>query len=258
MPRRKYKASAGDKKRVPGSYRPAALDVSSGSPTRAMLNQRPKKKVKKIQKKRYKNRRSFSEPSQVPQNAITLFCDGCCFPTNPGKCGWAFAECESGDRCYGGIPWGTNNQAEMTAAIEALRHVAEKTLHMNGRPVIVFCDSQYVVRGCMQWLSKWKQNGWKKSCENESKLKNLELWKEIDELLEKTGAKFRWVKGHNGNHWNELCDRLASEGATKQIRKLLPGNGGRKPALSLIVDVEFVTMSSFTEDFLVSAETLLF
>jgi len=269
MPRRKYKASAGDHKGTPSSYRPSKSDIRKGSPTREDLNgynknkintfkARSKKKATKIQKKNFKNRRSFSEPDRVPQNAITLFCDGCCFPTNPGKCGWAFVECESGDRCFGGIPFATNNVAEMTGAIETMKYVAEKDLHMDGRPVVVFCDSQYVVRGCMQWLPKWKKNGWKKTADGGSSLKNVDLWKQIDELLEKTGVQFRWVKGHNGNHYNDMCDRLASEGAVKQIKKLLIGPNHKRNFTSSPVLAEYTMMSSFTEDFLVSSEPLLF
>lgn len=146
----------------------------------------------------------------------------------------------------------------MTGAIESLKYVAEKDLHMDGRPVIVFCDSQYVVRGCMQWLPKWKQSNWKKGGGDGSGLKNVELWKEIDDLLQETGVQFRWVKGHNGNHWNELCDRLANEGAVKQIRKMLPGNGRKKLLPCLPVEGDCAMMSSMSEDFLFSSEPLLF
>lgn len=256
MPRRKYKASAADKKGTPRSYRPSASDLSKGSPTRSSLGSRPKKKAKKIHKKTYNRRRSLEDASQVPQNAVTLFCDGCCFPTNPGKCGWAFAECESGDREFGFLAFGTNNQAELTSAIEAMRYVLVMGLHLTGKPVLVFSDSQYVVRGCMEWLPKWKRNGWKKTSESGSQLKNMDLWQQIAELLEQTNAKFRWVKGHNGNHWNELCDRLASEGASRQIRKFLPGKTKKQETLGCPEDDECFTMSSFSSDFLTTSSIL--
>ena len=130
--------------------------------------------------------------------------------------------CDTGDKEFGGIEFGTNNIAELTAALRALEYILER--ETEGRPVFVYSDSQYVVRGVMEWSKKWEKTGWSKG---DGTIKNLELWKNLVDLRKKTGAEFRWVKGHNGNHWNEMVDSLAAEGAERQIRKFLPGKSSR-------------------------------
>ena len=46
-------------------------------------------------------------------------------------------------------------------------------------------------------------------------VKNQELWKILDELLndfkKKYNVSFKKVRGHSGIYWNEVCDRLANE-----------------------------------------------
>ena len=192
-------------KKAPKSYRPTKADLVGTSPP-----QRPKKKRKASRNRGH----HVSAGGNVPQNAIVMFCDGCCFPTNPGRAGWAFVNCDTGDKEFGGIEFGTNNIAELTAALRALEYILER--ETEGRPVFVYSDSQYVVRGVMEWSKKWEKTGWSKG---DGTIKNLELWKNLVDLRKKTGAEFRWVKGHNGNHWNEMVDSLAAEGAERQIRK---------------------------------------
>ena len=49
--------------------------------------------------------------------------------------------------------------------------------------VELFTDSEYVRQGLMQWMAKWKANGWKRKVDTRGKLgevKNLELWQELD------------------------------------------------------------------------------
>ena len=41
-------------------------------------------------------------------------------------------------------------------------------------------------------------------------LKNVDLWKEMDAVVEGHEVDWRWVKGHAGNKYNEICDELAT------------------------------------------------
>ncbi len=45
------------------------------------------------------------------------------------------------------------------------------------------------------------------------KVKNKDLWKELDHLSEKYQIKWLWVKGHSGDIANEEVDQLAREAA---------------------------------------------
>ena len=103
--------------------------------------------------------------------------------------------------CCGAEAYTTNNRMELRGAIEGLRAL--------NRPckVKLYCDSQYVVKGICQWLSGWKQNGWRKS--DKKLVLNAEIWQELDELLNIHSVEAIWLKGHAGHPENERVDMLA-------------------------------------------------
>jgi ribonuclease HI len=101
-----------------------------------------------------------------------------------------------------GIPLGyvTNNQAEFLALKHAL--IELKTQGRSHDPVNILTDSQLVVGIFSQ---NWKARA------------NLELVMEIRDLLKDfPQLTFAYVRGHNGNHGNELADSLAQEAAESQ------------------------------------------
>ena len=71
----------------------------------------------------------------------TAYTDGACAPTNPGPCAWGLylipPGAADGAEHYGFIGRGTNQIAELTAAIEGLSRVPE------GAAVELVSDSQY-------------------------------------------------------------------------------------------------------------------
>ena len=89
---------------------------------------------------------------------------------------------------------------ELTAVIRGLAALK--------RPcrVRLVTDSQYVGKGLTEWMAKWKANGWRRG---RSAVKNLELWQELDRLVQKHEIDFQWVAGHSGHEENERCDELA-------------------------------------------------
>lgn len=148
-------------------------------------------------------------------NAITvhLFTDGAC-SGNPGPGGWSFIlrhlptgkemEESGGDRMT------TNNRMELQAVVEGL-----STLKRPCR-VELFTDSVYVGKGMSEWMIKWKRNGWKRK--EKSKLvpvKNEDLWRRLDEQLERHRVKYTRVAGHSGHPENERCDQMAVEACQK-------------------------------------------
>jgi ribonuclease HI len=139
---------------------------------------------------------------------VVIYTDGGCAP-NPGIGGWA-ATMRHGTRykeISGGELDSTNNRMELMAAIESL-----KTL--KGRcSVQLITDSQYVKNGVNEWMPGWKARGWKRKT---GAIKNLELWKALDEQVQRHDILWDWVKGHSGVVDNERCDVLC----TMEIEKI--------------------------------------
>ena len=99
----------------------------------------------------------------------------------------------------------TNNRMEMRAVIEAL-----KVLKRSSK-ITLHTDSKYVMEGITNWIESWKKNNWRNA--NRKPVKNSDLWLELDVEVKKHQIKWIWVKGHSGNHYNEIVDKLAREAA---------------------------------------------
>ena len=63
-----------------------------------------------------------------------------------------------------------------------------------------------------EWINNWKKNGWKTS--NKKEVKNIELWKELDSLVENFNIKWSWVKGHSTDQLNNEVDLMAKKAAS--------------------------------------------
>lgn len=141
---------------------------------------------------------------------VEIYTDGAC-SGNPGVGGWASVLLyeQHKKELYGNDKETTNNRMELTAVIEALKALK--------RPcnVTLYSDSKYVIDSINKdWVYKWEANNWIKS--DRKPALNTDLWKELLTLLEVHRVKFVWVKGHNGNEYNERCDELAVK-AIKEI-----------------------------------------
>ncbi len=142
---------------------------------------------------------------------VTIYTDGAC-SGNPGPGGWAavlrYGPAEK--ELSGGETETTNNRMELTAVIRALEALKEPCA------VTVYTDSQYISRAMTEgWLKKWKAAGFTKK----GGLKNAELWRELDALLQKHAVTFQWVKGHADNELNNRCDALAVAQRDKYARR---------------------------------------
>ncbi len=80
----------------------------------------------------------------------------------------------------------------------------------------VVTDSTYVGKGLTEWMPGWKRRGWVTGAKKP--VKNVELWKELDRLIEKHTIKFTHVRGHSGHIENERCDQLAVAAYQKYLR----------------------------------------
>lgn len=138
---------------------------------------------------------------------MIIYTDGAC-KGNPGPGGWAcilkHAPTKMSKEFSGAEANTTNNRMELQAVIEGLKRLKRRTR------VHVVTDSQYVKNGITSWIIKWKRNNWRRGPKPDSPpVKNVELWKELDDLANRHEATFEFVYGHSGHPENERCDELA-------------------------------------------------
>ncbi|WP_425465443.1 GNAT family N-acetyltransferase [Nocardioides albertanoniae] len=118
----------------------------------------------------------------------------------------------------GGWPHGTNNQGELTAVLDLLQQTAHA-----GEPLIVYCDSKYVINSVTKWMAGWKRKGWKKS--DGKPVLNVEIMKDLDAAMQGRDVRFEWVKGHSGHVLNEAADKLANGAALAYQEGRTPNPG---------------------------------
>ena len=148
---------------------------------------------------------------------INVYTDGSCLG-NPGPGGYAFVFVHNNKEIAGGSGSSystTNNQMELTAVIKALELL--KQLNDPNISYSVYTDSSYVVNAFKEhWIQKWERNGWRTS--TGTKVKNKELWESLVSLTRELNPTFIHVKGHNGDKFNEICDKLAVNAANSVKR----------------------------------------
>ena len=147
---------------------------------------------------------------------IEVYTDGSCLG-NPGTGGWAFLILREGEDInhFGYQQNTTNNQMELTAAINALEFIKEID------EVTLFTDSSYVKNGITSWIVNWKKNHWKNSQKKE--VKNKDLWFKLDFLNSNRNVTWKWVKAHDVNEHNNRVDLLARKAAEKLIKSSFDG-----------------------------------
>lgn len=134
---------------------------------------------------------------------VIIFSDGGCRP-NPGVGAWA-AVLQYNGHCkelVGGEEHTTNNRMELLAAIQAIQALKEPChVHLH-------TDSEYVQKGITLWMPGWKRTNWRRG--KRSEVKNLDLWRRLDELIHQHDIEWVWVRGHAGEPGNERCDELCT------------------------------------------------
>jgi ribonuclease HI len=129
---------------------------------------------------------------------IKIYTDGSCKPTNPGPAGFGIVV------VVDGFVWtthseyigeATNNVAELSGIYYALKFLENRGLVWEEAEIIT--DSQYCI-GVL--IKSWNAK------------KNVEFIEEIRDMLDNSpNINIKWVKGHNGDKYNEMVDSLAGE-----------------------------------------------
>ena len=141
---------------------------------------------------------------------VELYTDGAC-RGNPGPGGWGVllravgpgGRSQERELCGGALAT-TNNRMELMAAIEGLEALTRPCA------VAVYTDSEYLRKGILEWLSKWKASGWRTAARKP--VKNEDLWRRVEEAAARHQVEWHWVKGHSGHPENERADALANRG----------------------------------------------
>ena len=141
----------------------------------------------------------------MSSHSITIYTDGAC-KGNPGPGGWGAWLSVGGHEkeLWGGEALTTNNRMELTAVIEALAALKRHS------DVVLYTDSQYVRQGITTWIHNWKKRGWKTA--DHKPVKNIDLWQQLDALVQSHQVTWQWVKGHSGDPGNDRADALANRG----------------------------------------------
>lgn len=151
---------------------------------------------------------------------VHIFTDGSSCGRRIGPGGWSFVVVKrrSDDwvvtyHQFGGQTIATNNQMELMGPIQAIKWLHRTKLEQ----ATIISDSQYVLKGITEWVHGWKRNGWRSS--SGSEVLNKELWQQLYALKQGLDIEWKWVRGHAGNQFNELADKLAKQGKEQYLNK---------------------------------------
>ena len=137
---------------------------------------------------------------------IEIYTDG---SATKSRSGWGFVAVKNDEIIYQKSDvehiGDTNQMMELIAVIEACKWATNQ--HYDD--IIIYSDSAYLVN-CYndKWFVKWENNNWKNS-KNEP-VANIDLWKQLIMYFRLPNINFVKVKGHNGNQYNEIADKLAT------------------------------------------------
>ena len=98
---------------------------------------------------------------------------------------------------------------ELTAAIRGLAELKKSCA------VSLVTDSKYVMQGIQDWMPNWKKRGWKTAAKQP--VKNVYLWQQLDEQVQRHDIEWQWVRGHTGHPGNERADQLANRGVEEVL-----------------------------------------
>ena len=124
-----------------------------------------------------------------------IYTDGA-FSSLRNRGGWSFVVVKNDDKVYSNFDTQlntTNNRMEIQASLEAMLWMKNNNVSSS----IIVTDSMYVI-GTL--TLNWKMK------------KNIDLWKILIPLVNKD-IEYLHVKGHDGNKFNEECDKWAVFGS---------------------------------------------
>lgn len=173
------------------------------------------------------NSSSSSNSSTVPTSKVQIYTDGASKNNQARKhglsrAGYGVYYGPSDRRNHSGRVTGeqTNQRGELQAIAHALEISAKESCMgiCNSKTYVINTDSKYSIDAITNWGNNWEKNGWKTSTGTDVVNRDLiqksrSLIREIKQNNSK--VEFVKVKGHSGNHGNDMADKLAVEGCLK-------------------------------------------
>jgi ribonuclease HI len=147
---------------------------------------------------------------------IEIYCDGS-GTTWDKAAGYGFVIIVDGEfhsEGHGHIPQGTNNDAEMAAAIKGM--LAARDLIKSLRIMDEIAHGEYKLKLCSdsQLCLGWASDRYRHN--NPDRKKTVAL---LQELFREMSVEPVWVKGHNGHVHNSRADALAHYGRTGEFKR---------------------------------------
>lgn len=127
---------------------------------------------------------------------IEIYCDGA-YSSSRNQGGWAFVVVQDNKviyKDYDGLMNTTNQRMEIMAMIKTLSWLKNYSISV---PIKIYTDSMYVIGTITK---------------NYNKNANNDLWDILIPLVNKD-IEYLHVKGHNGDKFNEECDKWAVFGS---------------------------------------------
>ncbi|MCD5406318.1 MAG: ribonuclease HI [Desulfotomaculum sp.] len=152
----------------------------------------------------------LSDPNSSPQ--VKIYTDGAC-SGNPGPGGYGVVMLYNQQKkeLSGAYDNTTNNRMEIMAAIKGLEALNKSC------SVTIYTDSRYLVDTMTKgWLEKWRAKNWMRT--KKEPAKNVDLWQQMLQLVDKHDVQWVWVKGHADNELNNRCDQLAVKAIKEKPR----------------------------------------
>lgn len=135
---------------------------------------------------------------------LLIYTDGS-YKDNVGGYGVVIIQNNNIKEYYGHLPAPCTNQvAELTAIKIALTNV------INNTKIHIRSDSMYSIDCFTKYIKTWKKNGFITT--EKKPVKNQQLIKDIDALMEGKQITFEHVYSHRGEYYNEMVDQLAEKG----------------------------------------------
>ena len=141
---------------------------------------------------------------------MTIYTDGSC-QYNPGPGGFGVIVLDDNENVITyhaeRSEQTTNNREELKAILWAFLKYGVPAA-AGAEPSTIYSDSAYCINTFTNWMFSWAKNNWIKS--DKKAPENLDLiqmfyrrWNQGYRI------NFQKVKGHSGEKWNEMVDRLA-------------------------------------------------
>ncbi len=154
------------------------------------------------------------------ENKLYIYCDGSCL-SSPRRGGvgvrYIQVDREGIEHRYDHQDFGykgcTNQEMELHACIEGLRHSQKYKFDVEYDSIEIRTDSRYVVEFKNHAIFKWPKQGWLNK--DRRPIENVQQWKDLVRWIKKIKLKvdIEWVQGHSTDMDNRAVDRMAKEAA---------------------------------------------